>query len=220
MANATLMATIVALQVRPAKAQGHDFAEVVFGFAALGFLAFLWLLWGIVSWLCRRRPAQEPPEEEAAQVEERAATPPPPRAARQRKALARATGARGGGTAAQDPRAAPCGTAPPGGAGAEDQNPFLVPLREHPGRQSPFVHELQWTELRPGGANPSGSPQQFEARQGRVEMRHHGQEHGCPFMQGPDTFRHRVCLHCRNGHQSNKPGSARHCSRRWVPPGP
>ena len=93
MANATLMATIVALQVRPAKAQGHDFAKVVFGFAALGFLAFLWLLWGIVSWLCRRRPAQEPPEEEAAQVEERAATPPPPRAARQRKALARATGA-------------------------------------------------------------------------------------------------------------------------------
>ena len=51
-------------------------------------------------------------------------------------------------------------------------------------------------------------------------MRYHGQERGCPFMQGPDTFRHRVCLHCRNGHQSNKPGSARHNSRRWVPPGP
>ncbi|CAE6971006.1 RE2 [Symbiodinium sp. CCMP2592] len=41
--SSALMATIVALQVRPAKAQGHDFAELVLGFAALGFLAFLWM---------------------------------------------------------------------------------------------------------------------------------------------------------------------------------
>ena len=33
-ASATLMATIVALQVRPAKAPGHNFAEVVLNFAA------------------------------------------------------------------------------------------------------------------------------------------------------------------------------------------
>ncbi|CAE7226937.1 unnamed protein product [Symbiodinium sp. CCMP2592] len=76
--SSALMATIVALQVRPAKAQGHDFAELVLGFAALGFLAFLWMLWGLVSWLCRcRRDRQEPePEDEIEHHAERAEEPP------------------------------------------------------------------------------------------------------------------------------------------------
>ncbi|CAE7562226.1 unnamed protein product [Symbiodinium sp. CCMP2592] len=66
LASSALMATIVALQVRPAKAQGHDFAELVLGFAAL------------VSWLCRcRRDRQEPePEEEIEHHAERAEEPP------------------------------------------------------------------------------------------------------------------------------------------------
>ncbi|CAE7208532.1 unnamed protein product [Symbiodinium sp. CCMP2592] len=78
LASSALMATIVALQVRPAKAQGHDFAELVLGFAALGFLAFLWMLWGLVSWLCRcRRDRQEPePEDEIEHHAERAEEPP------------------------------------------------------------------------------------------------------------------------------------------------
>ncbi|CAE7772847.1 unnamed protein product [Symbiodinium sp. CCMP2592] len=106
-ASSALMATIVALQVRPAKAQGHDFAELVLGFAALGFLAFLWMLWGLVSWLCRcRRDRQEPePEEEIEHHAERAVEPP--------RAAQRATEVWLGPEApqeAQEERSAACGS--------------------------------------------------------------------------------------------------------------
>ena len=258
-ASATLTATIVALQVKPTKAQGHDFAEVVLGFAALGFLTFLWMLWSLVSWLCRRRPAPEPePEEEAAQ-EERAATPPPPREAHQGARLWLDPPAPEQEEAAQQPRGAhdpePEGERTPGPPPVAQPPPAppAVPraCRRRRGPE-PLSGDNEWLYESTRGdkvhlftncnglssvpaeqillghrcvcaADPQGSDflwKQFEARGGGVEMRYHGQERGCPFMQGPDTFRHRACLHCRNGHQSNKPGSARHNSRRWVPPGP
>ncbi|OLP98187.1 hypothetical protein AK812_SmicGene19396 [Symbiodinium microadriaticum] len=51
--STALRATIVAQQVRPAKAQGPNLTEAILGFAVLGFPDFLWML--SVVWVWRRR---------------------------------------------------------------------------------------------------------------------------------------------------------------------
>ncbi|CAE7412262.1 RE2 [Symbiodinium sp. CCMP2592] len=212
--------------------------------SAIGFLAFLWMLWGLVSWLCRcRRDRQEPePEDEI----ERAATevwlgPEAPQEAQQR----------GGG---QQPRGAqepepegertpgppPVAQAPPppppaaprvrrrrrgpeplsgddehlyetargdkihlftncNGLSSVPPDQILIGFRCHCAAD-PQNTEFLWTGFA------------FQVATGRVVRRYHGQQRGCPFMEGA-TIRHRVCLHCRNGHQSTKPGSAVNNSR-------
>ncbi|CAE7837865.1 unnamed protein product [Symbiodinium sp. CCMP2592] len=83
----------------------------------------------------------------------------------------------------------------------------LIGFRCHCGHcaADPQNSEFLWTGLA------------FQVATGRVVRRYHGQQRGCPFMEGA-TIRHRVCLHCRNGHQSTKPGSAVNNSRQRVPP--
>ncbi|CAE7509096.1 unnamed protein product [Symbiodinium sp. CCMP2592] len=197
LASSALMATIVALQVRPAKAQGHDFAELVLGFAALGCLAFLWMLWGLVSWLCRcRRDRQEPePEDEIEHHAERAEEPP--------RAAQRATEVWLGPEVRRRRR----GPEPLSG---DDEHVYETARGD---KIHLFTNcnglssntEYLWTGFA------------FQVATGRVVRRYHGQQRGCPFMEGA-TIRHRVCLHCRNGHQSTKPGSVVNNSRQWVPP--
>ncbi|CAE7833776.1 unnamed protein product [Symbiodinium sp. CCMP2592] len=166
--------------IKSIQAQGHDFAELVLGFAALGFLAFLWMLWGLVSWLCRcRRDRQEPElEDEIEHHAERAEEPP--------RAAQRATEVWLGPEAPQE---------------AQEERREQQPR----GAQDPQNTEFLWTGFA------------FQVATGRVVRRYHGQQRGCPFMEGA-TIRHRVCLHCRNGHQSTKPGSAVNNSRHWEPP--
>ncbi|CAE7295435.1 unnamed protein product [Symbiodinium sp. CCMP2592] len=276
--SSALMATIVALQVRPAKAQGHDFAELVLGFAALGFLAFLWMLWGLVSWLCRcRRERHEPePEAEVEHHAERAEEPPraAPRATEvwlrpeaPEEAQAEASNqaqaeapnqaqAQGGG---QQPRGAqepePEGERTPGPPPAAHVPPPPPPAaprvrRRRRGPEPLSGDDEHLYETACGdrihlftncnglssvprdqiligfrchcAADPQNSEYlwtgfSFQVATGRVVRRYHGQQRGCPFMEGA-TMRHRVCLHCRNGHQSTKPGSAVNNSRLWVPP--
>ncbi|CAE7273855.1 unnamed protein product [Symbiodinium sp. CCMP2592] len=276
--SSALMATIVALQVRPAKAQGHDFAELVLGFAALGFLAFLWMLWGLVSWLCRcRRERHEPePEAEVEHHAERAEEPPraAPRATEvwlrpeapeeaqaeaPNQAQAEAPNqaqAQGGG---QQPRGAqepePEGERTPGPPPAAHVPPPPPPAaprvrRRRRGPEPLSGDDEHLYETACGdrihlftncnglssvprdqiligfrchcAADPQNSEYlwtgfSFQVATGRVVRRYHGQQRGCPFMEGA-TMRHRVCLHCRNGHQSTKPGSAVNNSRLWVPP--
>ncbi|CAE7522738.1 unnamed protein product [Symbiodinium sp. CCMP2592] len=261
LASSALMATIVALQVRPAKAQGHDFAELVLGFAALGFLAFLWMLWGLVSWLCRcRRDRQEPePEDEIEHHAERAEEPPraaqratevwlgpeAPQEAQEERREQQPRGAQepepeGERTPGPPPAAAPPPPPPaaprvrrrrrgPEPLSGDDEHLYetargdkihlftncnglssvppdqiLIGFRCHCAAD-PQNSEFLWTGFA------------FQVATGRVVRRYHGQQRGCPFMEGA-TIRHRVCLHCRNGHQSTKPGSAVNNSRQWGEP--
>ncbi|CAE7213819.1 unnamed protein product [Symbiodinium sp. CCMP2592] len=227
LASSALMATIVALQVRPAKAQGHDFAELVLGFAALGFLAFLWMLWSFFSWLCRRRrERQEPePEDEIEHHAERAEEPP--------RAAQRATEIWLG--------AEPCGSPAPAAPRVRHRRRGPEPLS---GDDEQLYETARGDKIHLF-TNCSGlssvPPEQiligyrchcaadlqnseylwtgfaYQVATGRVVRRYHGQQQGCPFMEGA-TIRHRACLHCRNGHPSSKPGSAQNNSRRWVPP--
>ncbi|CAE7394224.1 RE2 [Symbiodinium sp. CCMP2592] len=225
--SSALMATIVALQVRPAKAQGHDFAELVLGFAAFGFLAFLWMLWSLVSWLCRRRPERQEPEpedeiEHHAEACRRAAAcspkghggpppaaappPPPPAAPRVRRRRRGPEPLSGDDehlyeTARGDKihLFTNCN-----GLSSVPADQILIGFRCHCAAD-PQNTEFLWTGFA------------FQVATGRVVRRYHGQQRGCPFMQGA-TIRHRVCLHCRNGHQSTKPGSAVNNSRHWEHP--